>query len=563
MIRFDRLRLIELLLAAWAALVVARMAQVQLVQHTRWEAEAKEQRERVIEIEEPRGDIRTRDGRVLAGSLERLSVGVNPRRVPPDQRRVLAQKLSPLVNLSEADILERLSTQERFFYLAKDLDPGIARKIARLGQDGIWTERSERRVYPHGGFAGPVIGFVDGEGTGQAGIEAAFESTLRGVPSVYHLITDGRSVGTTLDLRLEKEGRAGISLTLTIDSEVQAVVEDELNRTITEIGARGAAAVVLDPATGEVLALASLPTYDPGKPGQAPPEGRHDRAVEDALEPGSTFKPIMVAAALTAGVITPYDMIDCSGGGVQIAGFFIHDHARYGLLPVREVIAQSSNAGAIRIAQRMSPAQLDAGIQALGFGRKTGIELPAETSGIYRSPEHWSALSRAGLALGQEISASPLQIAQGYAAIANGGVLIPPRIVLETIDERTGQAVTPYQRRAGTRVLSPEIARAVTEMLGAVVDEGTGKSARVAGYHAAGKTGTAQEAVSGSYAAGKHAAWFAGFLPREHPRLVIVVCVDRPEKTYWAADVAAPAFGRIGTRLMTLLGIAPVVGEPA
>ncbi len=248
---------------------------------------------------------------------------------------------------------------------------------------------------------------------------------------------------------------------------------------------------------------------------------------------------------------------------MQIGRVFIPDHARFGLLPVREVIAQSSNAGAIRIAYRIAPDRLDAMIRAFGFGAPTGVELPSEARGLYHPPDHWSALSRAGLALGQEISVSAVQLAQGYAAIANGGVLVRPRLVMETVDERTGQVVTPYRTEPGRRVIAPEIAADVADMLQAVVDEGTGKTAAVAGYDVVGKTGTAQRAYEGNYHAGHHAAWFAGFFPRERPRVVIVVCVNQPEKTYWAAEVAAPTFGRIAARLATLLGLVPSAGSRA
>jgi cell division protein FtsI (penicillin-binding protein 3) len=556
----SRRRLILLSLGVWAALVWLRLADVQLFEHRQWAEEAAEQQERTVRLQEPRGEIVTRDGRVLAGSLERVTLCVNPRRIPEKDWPAIAKKLSPIAGMSAQDILDRFRTAPGFIYLAKDLDPQIAPAVARLGQDALWTERTERRVYPNGPLAGPVVGFVNSDGVGQAGLEALFESTLRGVASVYHLVRDGLSVGTPVELWLEKAGRPGLTLRLSLDSRVQMVVEEELQRTIDTIGGRGASAVVMDPWSGEILALASLPAYDPAQPGDVEADARRDRAVEDAIEPGSTFKPFVIAAALADHIITPHEMIDCSGGGVEIAGFFIHDHARFGMLPVREVIAQSSNAGAIRIAQKLEPAQLDAAIRAFGFGRPTGIELPAETSGIYRSPARWSALSRAGLAIGQEISVSAIQLAQGYAALANGGTLVHPTLVLETVDSRTGKVITPTSRHTGERVVPAEVAREVAVMLQAVVDEGTGKAAQVDGYQAAGKTGTAQEAVNGGYGAGRHAAWFAGFLPRDNARLVIVVCVDRPQKTFWAADVAAPTFGRIANRLVTLMGLPPETG---
>lgn len=554
-----RLRWLAVGLAVWAVAAVARLAQVQLIEHHRWEAESTRQHERTQEVEEPRGSIISRDGRLLAGSLERVAVYANPRQIGREKWPGVASSLSPIVGASPAAVLKELSEHDGFFYLAKDLDPRTAATVARLDQRGVGTLRTERRVYPNGSLAGPTVGFVNGEGNGQAGLEAFYDRTLRGVPSVYRELRGGGKSPTRLDLRLETPGRPGQSLVLALDCRVQQVVEEELSRTLEDTRAKSASAVVMDPLTGELLAVGSLPSYDPGHLGQAPPDGLHNRAVEDALEPGSTFKPIVVAAAMVAGVLRPSELVDCSGGGVQVANVFLHDHARFGLLPVRELLAKSSNAGAIRIALRLGASQLDSMIRAFGFGGPTHIELPAEARGIYRSPRYWSGVSQASLALGQEITVTPLQLAQAYTVIANGGLLVRPTLVVETRDE-SGRVLAPYRPQPATRVLPPGIAVSLATMLEAVVDEGTGEAANVPGYRVAGKTGTAQRPYDGSYAAGRHVAWFAGFLPMPNPRLVIVVCVDQPASTYWAAEVAAPTFGRIAARIVTLLGIPPTDG---
>jgi cell division protein FtsI/penicillin-binding protein 2 len=558
----SRLRWLEAALALWALVVVARLVHVQVVEHRSWEAESTRQREHTLEVEEPRGDIRSRDGRLLAGSVERVAVWANPRKLPREKWGTAAVNLAPLTGRSSEEILASLRGHDGFFYLAKDLGPRVAEAVAKLHLRGVGTLRTERRVYPHGSLAGPTVGFVNADGSGQAGLEAFYDRTLRGVPSIYRELRDGKMYPTKLDLRLERAGRPGQSLVLALDCRIQQVVDEELGRTIAEVRAKGASAVVMNPHNGQLLAIASLPSYDPGNVGQVPAEYRRNRAVEDALEPGSTFKPIVVAAAMTAGVLNPSELVDCSGGGVQVANVFIHDHARYGLLPVRELLAKSSNSGAIRIAHRLSAVQLDTAIRELGFGQVTRVELPAETRGIYRSPQHWSALSRASLALGQEISTTPLQLAQAYAAIANGGFLVHPTLVLETRD-RDGRVVMPYREQPANRVLPASVASPLATLLEAVVEEGTGKAADVPGYRVAGKTGTAQRAFEGTYASGRHVAWFAGFLPMPDPTLVIVVCVDEPASNYWAAEVAAPAFGRIAARLATLLGLSPTAWEKA
>jgi cell division protein FtsI (penicillin-binding protein 3) len=560
MVNRARLRWLGVGLAVWAAAVAARLVQVQLVEHREWEADSARQRERTLEVEEPRGAIVSRDGRLLAGSLEGVAVYANPSRIPRARWPELARSLAGIVGTTPAGVLQAFADHEGFFYLAKNLDSRVASLVAKLDARGIGTLRTERRVYPNGSLAGPTVGFVNGEGDGQAGLEAFYDRTLRGVPSVYRELRDGKKTSPTqLDLRLERPGRPGQSLVLALDCRVQQVVEEELARTLQDTGAKGAAAVVMDPTTGELLAIASLPSYDPGRVGQVPPDVLHNRAVEDALEPGSTFKPIVVAAAMADGVLRPSELVDCSGGGVQVANVFLHDHARFGLLPVREILAKSSNTGAIRIALRLSASQLDAEIRAFGFGAPTRVGLPAEASGIYRSPRSWSGVSQASLALGQEITVTPLQLAQAYAVIANGGLLVRPTLVVETRDQG-GDVLAPFRPQPANRVLPPAIANSLATMMEAVVEEGTGVAADVPGYRVAGKTGTAQRPHDGSYAAGRHVAWFGGFLPMPSPRLVIVVCVDQPASTYWAAEVAAPPFGRIAGRVVTLLGIPPTDG---
>jgi cell division protein FtsI (penicillin-binding protein 3) len=556
----DRLRWIVRVLVAWAVVVVVRLAQVQVVEHRGWEEESAKQRERAVKVAETRGDIVSRDGRLLAGSLERVAVYVNPRQVSTEDFPSVASRLATIVGQPATDVLAQLREHDGFFYLAKDLDPQVADAVVRLRQEGVGTQPTQRRVYPHGALAAATIGFVNGEGVGQAGLERFYDRTLRGSPSVYRELRDGKTSPTSLVLRMERPGRPGQSLVTTLDSRIQEAVEQELARTIAETGAKGASAVVLDPENGDLLAIASLPSYDPARPGEGPPDARRNRAIEDALEPGSTFKPFTVAAALVAGVLGPSEMVDCSGGGVQVANVFIHDHARYGMLAVREVLAKSSNAGAIRIAQRLDAGQLDAAIRGFGFGQPTQVELPAEARGIYRGPRYWSALSRACLAIGQEISTTPLQLAQAYAAIANGGLLVHPRLVAETRD-RAGRSVTPSLPLPGVRVIPAAVANELATMLESVVEDGTGKAAEVPGYRVAGKTGTAQRAFAGSYTSRRHVAWFAGFVSMPEPRAVLVVCVDEPVSNYWAADVAAPAFGRIAARVVTLLRLAPSSGE--
>lgn len=558
--KVDRVRFLVLVVGFLLAslFLLVRLAAVQLFQHRRWLSEGEKQQEAVIAVDPPRGDIVTRDGLLLAGSLERVSVYANPKRLPRHQWEEAAEKLAPLVELPPQAILRALAQRQGFFYLAKNVDPTVAVKVARLDLRGVGTLPSQQRLYPLGTLAAAVVGFVNAEGKGQAGVEASCQNLLAGEGALVRLSRDGKRVPTPLQQHQEKPGRPGFNLVLTLDSRVQWILEEELAATLEKVGGKGASAVAMDPYTGEVLGLASLPSFDPQELGRYPKEHWHNRVVEMVLEPGSTFKPFVVAAALAAGSVTPEVLVDCSGGGIRLAGFFIRDHASYGLLPLWQVLAFSSNVGAIKVALQVPPQKLDQTIRALGFGQPTGVELPAESAGIYRQwgRSSWSALTPAGLALGQEISVTAIQLARAYAALANGGILVQPTLIREVRDPQKGTIAGP-RTLPSSRALPTWVAHQVAAMLESVVEEGTGRAAAVAGFRVAGKTGTAQKAVNGSYKAGAHAAWFAGFFPLPEAKVVLVVCVDEPRANFWAAEIAAPTFGRIAQRLTQVLGLAP------
>ncbi|MCS7182435.1 MAG: penicillin-binding protein 2 [Thermoanaerobaculum sp.] len=555
-----RLRLVVYALVLGFGVEVVRLAQVQLFQHQLWLAEAERQQGTLVPVDSPRGTIRTREGLLLAGSVEKVAVYVNPKRLPRDKWSWAAEQLAPIVGQSPQDILEQIQRRPGFFYLARGLDPQVAERVARLHLRGVGTLPAEQRVYPMGTFAAPVLGFVNVEGQGQGGIEAACNQLLAGEPALVRLSRDGKRIPTKLGQRTEKPGRPGFHVVLTLDARVQWILEEELSRTLGQVRGKGGSAVALNATTGEILGLASLPAFDPQQLARYPREHWRNRAVETVLEPGSTFKPFVVAAALQAGVVHPESLVDCSGGGVEVAGVFMRDHGRFGTLPLAQVLSFSSNAGAIRLALRTPGEVLDQTIRAFGFGQTTGVELPAESPGLYRprGQGSWSALTPAGLALGQEISVTAVQLARAYAVFANGGLLVRPTLI-RSVHDTQGQTVATHAPKPPQRVLPQEVAEAVSHMLEQVVEQGTGKAARVAGFRLAGKTGTAQKAVDGSYRHGRHAAWFAGFFPQLQPSLVLVVCVDEPEATFWASEVAAPAFGRMARRLLQLWGATPRV----
>jgi cell division protein FtsI/penicillin-binding protein 2 len=375
---------------------------------------------------------------------------------------------------------------------------------------------------------------------GRAGLEHRFDGELSGEPQRYLAVNDAIQRKVRLE-RLES-GRSGRDLELAIHARLQAVCETELQLALERTRADAASAVILDPNTGAVLALASLPSFDPSSPGRVPPAQWRLRPVQDAIEPGSTVKPVVAAAALSAGAVRSGERFDCRGRGTSLAGFWIRDHAEPGRYTIDEVVAFSANTGIIEIAERIPQDHLYRTFTAFGFGRRSGIGFPAEARGIVPEVKTWSRLSRAGFALGQELTVTPLQIALAYAAIANGGWLPEPRLV-----DRT-DTVEPLSTTRGpyrARVLDEALAERLTVMLEAVIDQGTGDEARITGYRVAGKTGTAQLAVNGTFDDEHHVAWFAGFLPLPDPRLVIVVALENPRNEFWGSTTAAPVFANI------------------
>jgi cell division protein FtsI/penicillin-binding protein 2 len=317
--------------------------------------------------------------------------------------------------------------------------------------------------------------------------------------------------------------------------------------------ARGASAVVADARTGRILALASLPSFDPSQPGAVAPENWRLRPVQDAFEPGSTIKPVVVAAALSSNVVRAGERFDCTNRGTRVAGHWIRDHAEPGFYTLDEVVVFSANVGIIEVAERVPEDRLWKAFDAFGFGRRPGIGFPAEASGLLPTTRTWSKMSRAGFALGQELTVSPLQMAMAYAAIANGGWLPQPQLVISDADEKPG--TTQLTR---PRVLDEDLARRLREMLEGVVRDGTGDLGRVAGFRSAGKTGTAQRAVDGTFDDEHHISWFAGFLSMPDPQIVVVVAIEDPSKDdFWASTVAAPIFAEIAEASATLLDLSP------
>lgn len=548
-----RLVAVAVTLALCAAVVAARAVQVMVLGHARYERLARRQQRRVLTVPSRRGEIRSADGYLMAATVDRVAVQADSRVLA--YPALFARAAAPLLGVDAERLAGRLTSSDRTLWLAQRVSRETGEAVRRLAPSAVVLVPDGRRVYPLHGVAAPVIGFTGREElrtVGRTGLEQHYDTLLAGEPARYLAVRD--AVQRQLRLRRLRGGRTGYSVELTLNARLQAACERELLETIERTGAAAASAVVLDPATGNLLALASEPAFDPAAPAAVPREQWRLHPVQDALEPGSTVKPLLAAAALACSAVRPGERLDCRARGTTVAGHWIRDHAEPGRYTLAEIIAHSSNAGAVEVAGRIDRGLLWRTYDAFGVGRRTGIGFPGEAKGVLRPVASWTRMSPAGVALGQEITVSPLQLALAYAVPANGGWLPQPNLVRSAGGAEQVAHGGPRWRR---HVLSADLAARVSSMLELVVTEGTGKEAAVAGFRVAGKTGTAQRAVDGRFDDRHHVAWFAGFLPLPRPRAVIVVAIEEPTGDYWATSVAAPCFRRIAEAVVRTLEIPP------
>lgn len=551
-----RLLVVILALAGGAVAVLARSAQVSVLDHQRWASEAFEQQEKMIEIQGPRGRILSSDGYVLATSSQHWALQVDQHHL--EYPELFAAAAATLLNETTESVSLKLKNGPRYLWLAKGLDLETAKSVQALERNALCLVPHWERLYPLGRTAAPVVGFVGQEELrleGRAGLESYYEHLLVGEPDRCYFVKDAH--GRNLQQERIHKGRAGYDLELTLDARLQHAAETELLAMMQTAGARQGSVVILEAHTGNLLALASAPFSERPSAGvDYDAECWSLRPVQTAIEPGSTVKPFIAAAGLAAGVVRSDEQFDCRARGVKVGNTWIRDHADPDIYTLDEVIVHSSNTGVIEVVQRLDDDYLLHVLSGLGFGRQPELGFPSETSGLLWPTERWSSMSRSGLALGQELTASPLQLALAYAAVANGGWLPEPRLV----DRMRGRADSSRDRvKPRTRIMDRQLADRVAAMLEQVVAKGTGIEAQVPGYRAAGKTGTAQMAVNGAFDNDHHTAWFAGFLPMPDPRWVIVVAIENPENDYWASSVAAPVFARVAEATVHLAGLPPTV----
>ncbi|MGH2957202.1 MAG: peptidoglycan D,D-transpeptidase FtsI family protein [Solirubrobacterales bacterium] len=545
-----RLGLLFCLFLVLFSVVLARAFWLQAVRGGELKAEARGQQVEKVVVPGERGRVIDRTGKVLAVSEEAADVIATPYQVEdPAQAAAL---LHDALGAPEAELLEALSDPDSGFeYLARKVDQDAAARVEELELAGISTAPNSRRNYPQGELAAQVIGAVGTENQGLTGLEQAQDEVLGGAAGEQEIVRD--ALGAPLRLETVRAPSIGRDIHTTLDAAIQGKTEEALATAAERFSAKGASAVVMNPQTGEVLAMANWPGYDPSDLESASPEELANRATGFTYEPGSTFKAFTVAAALEEGLVTPETSFHLPST-IQVADREIEEaHARPPIdATVAEIVAQSSNVGAVTVGLEVGGDKFDEWIRRLGFGEQTGIEFPAEEQGIVPDRDDYSGSTMGNLPIGQGLSVTPLQMAAGYSAIANGGVLRSPRLLTDIGGE------APEAAQEAERVLSPETARQLRQMLEGVLEAGgTASEVSVPGYVLAGKTGTAQKVVDGTYSEDRYVASFVGFAPASSPKLLVAVIVDEPDYIHSGGAVAAPVFGEIASFALPYLGISP------
>ncbi len=551
-----RLMLLALSMSLWALVIAIRLFHLQVLARSDYEHQGSRQSERTINLDPRRGPILDRNGHPLAFSVDAESLYAVPQDIskPAATAAALARALG-LDAAGHKDLQAQLQKNRAFVWVKRKLDPVTARTVRELQLDGIGFLSENRRYYPKRELASQVLGYVGVDNTGMSGIEYAFEEVIRGRAAKVVVTTDARRrpVGHT-----ERPSTDGNTIVLALDQSIQYVAERELDRAMLDTGALSGVVVVLEPTTGEVLALANRPTFNPNRFAAYPSSRWRNRAVTDAYEPGSIFKIVTAAAGIQEHVVSPEEILDCGRGAIEIAGTVINDHAVFDKLTFKDAVAKSSDIGMIRVAQRVGRENFNRYMRDFGFGAPTGIELPGESAGLLRGTSKWSALSLPSLAFGQEVGVTALQMAMAAAAVANGGYLMKP-LVVSRVEDASGRVVRETKPFVVRKVLEPETVATLTDILKEVVRSGTGRNAHIPGYVVAGKTGTAQKIdLSGRYSMVDHVASFVGFVPAERPALVVLVSLDSPRgPRNQGGDVAAPVFARVAEAALRYRAVAP------
>ena len=539
-----RLMIVALVLVLCCGGAVFRLAYLGLFRYADFLARAEHQQQHLIEISPKRADILDRNAHELAMSTSVDSCFAVPSEIAdPD---MVATLLGRILGVSPDEIATRLASSHSFVWIARKLPPETSARIVALNLRGIYFQREDERFYPKRELAAPVLGYVDIDEHGIGGVEYQLDGRIRSKPGRMMILADAHSRWFDSS---DKTPEAGSSVVLTIDENIQYIAEKELAAAIADTHAKAGTVVVQDPSNGEILAMASWPTFNPNAVGGSAPEARMNRAVGALYEPGSVFKIVTLSAAIDQGITTPDEVVDCQMGAIYIAGHRIRDHHPFGLLTVSEILAHSSDVGAIKIGLRLGAPKLYDYIRAYGFGSPSGIDLPGENRGLLRRLDNWTPISIGAVSMGQEVGVTPVQMITAVSAIANGGLLYRPHVVLAL---RKGSEQITASEPEPRRVVRVTTAATLRAMLEGVVLRGTGKLAQLDGYTTAGKTGTAQkiDPATGRYSATQLIASFVGFAPINNPAVTVLVQLDSPVGAHEGGAVAAPAFRHIAEQVL-------------
>ncbi len=532
-------------------LIAARLIFLQVISFPFYEGIAKDQHTISIPLEPKRGAIFDANMRILAVNLKVESVFANPREA--ENKAGAARHLASILDLKTDYVLARLERDKGFVWIKRKVTKGQADAVRLAKIKGVGLIKESKRFYPNGSSACHILGVTNVDNEGLEGLELVYNKYLKGQEGWLVSTQDGRRRALKSYQSDYMPPRDGFSLVLTVDDVIQHIAERELEAIYKKYNAKGASIIVMNPKNGDVLAMANYPNYDLNDFKARPLDSARNRAICDFFEPGSVFKVVAASAAIEEKAVKLDDRFFCENGEYKVGSRTLHDHRPHGTLTFRDVIVLSSNIGTVKVAARFGAGKMSDYISRFGFRERTGIDLPGEVLGMNRPVSRWSKTSMLAVPMGQEVTATAIQLARAISVIANGGYLVKPHLIKEVIDT-DGHTVKSFERPPAKRVISSDTAYKMREILTGVVEEGTGKKARVDGYKAGGKTGTAQKVEpAGVYSHSRFVGSFIGFAPSDNPKLAIAVCVDEPHPVYYGGEVAAPVFGKVAEAALKYL----------
>jgi cell division protein FtsI (penicillin-binding protein 3) len=547
------------IMALLFALVVLRLLDLQVLRRPGLLAKAERQQFARVEVPGHRGSITDRKGEPLAMSVATESVFCSASLVKPGERAAVARALASALGLNEGEMRRRLAAG-RGFYARRGCRLEATARLKELKIGSLSYSQETKRVYPQGRLAAHVLGFTDVDGRGLDGVERSYQAALGGEPGQAEDLRDAAGRQIPNQRQWIERPKDGADLRLTLDASLQHIAERELGAAVRKFKAKGGALVLMDPHSGEVLALASYPDFDPAEPASTSPDSRRDRAVSDSFEPGSTFKTVTASLLLERGLVTPDTPVDCHMGRLEIFGRVVRDHGddHLGVVPFSTVLAQSSNCGTVEVAQKLGPQALYEGMTRFGYGQLTGVDLPGETVGMLRPLDKWTPGSMAAIPFGQEFSCNLMRVAVTYAAVANGGHLVRPHLVQGLVSS-SGGSLEPERNGSTRQVLAERVRLQLVGILKGVVEGGTGVAIALPGYTIAGKTGTAQKfnTATGRYSMQASVSTFVGFAPAEAPAFVAAVMLDEPQGMSLGGWTAGPVFRTVMSSALTAYDVAP------